>query len=682
MLASSSESILSFETALLDACIILRPPEKLTIAEWADKYGFLSPEGSSKPGKWYTSNAEYQREPMEVLSPGSGFESVVLMWSSQVGKTQIALWFSAYHMEHDPGPILWMEPDEGLAKMVALERLNPMIRDCPRLTPLFAKNGAKGGGNDTLMKRYPGGQINLVWASSPTSLAGRPLPYVVSDEQSAYLAGATREGSPSKIVKARMATYPRVRRHLKVSSPRLRRTCETTADFELSDQRHYYVPCPECGHMQTLYFERLKWIRVSEEPGNYAIADCWYECEACEYHITEIDKYSIIRKGKWRAHKPGNGDGKTAGYHLSALYSPLGFTWAELVEEYLACEGIPDRLQPFVNTKLGLPWDEQAEGADLNELQKHAEQYSAEAPAWVCMVTCGVDVQKNRIEATKMGWGLHPDTKLEQCGVIEHRIFHGDPERPDVWMQFDAWRLQHVTHETGVTLPTAVTLIDSGDGNRTEAVYRYTRPRASQRVFACKGSSKKGATLVNRGSYVGQPKTLLIIVGTSTAKDMIYGRFQITDRTAAGYIHFPDHPESGCDPKYFGQVTAEKLVTQHKGGKEESTWVCPEGKRNEALDTMVYNFGGRAWLRFNMKQLHTALWERVAKLREAGRLPQTPTPGWNARTDKLNRALGAAMRSRYSESSEASRSQPNASARKRPKQRRRVQLPGMRWIQN
>ena len=165
--SASRESLNAFDQALLDSCRLLRPPEKLSIAEWADKYGFLSPEGSSKPGKWYTSNAEYQREPMEVLSPGSGFETVVLMWSSQVGKTQIALWFSAFHMEHEPGPILFMEPDEGLAKMVALERINPMIRDCPRLTPLFGKRGAKGAGNDTFSKRYPGGQLNLVWASSP-----------------------------------------------------------------------------------------------------------------------------------------------------------------------------------------------------------------------------------------------------------------------------------------------------------------------------------------------------------------------------------------------------------------------------------------------------------------------------------------------------------------------------------
>jgi phage terminase large subunit GpA-like protein len=676
MLPSSSESIEAFERSLLDACVLLRPPEKLTIAEWADKYGYLSPEGSAKPGKWYTSNAEYQREPMEVLSPGTGFETVVLMWSSQVGKTQIALWFTAFHMEHDPGPIIFMEPDEGLARMVVQERINPMIRDCPRLAPLFGKQGSKGAGNDIFSKRYPGGQTNFVWASSPLSLAGRPAPWVVSDEYSAYLAGQIKEGSPSKIIRARMATFPRIRRHLKISSPRLRRTCETTADFELSDQRHYYVPCPECGHMQTLYFERLKYIRVSLEPGSYTLEDCWYECEACEYHITEMDKYAMIRQGKWRAHKPGNGDGKTAGFHLSALYSPLGYTWSELIEEYLACEGIPDRLQPFLNTKLGLPWDEQAEGIDLNEVAKGAEPYAAEAPAWVVLVTIGADVQKNRIEATRWGWGMY-----EQSGALEHRIFMGDPERSDVWAEFDTWRRRQVQHESGLTLPSAVTFVDSGDGNRTAAVYRYTRSRTRQGVFACKGSSSNGAPLANRPRPAGEHKTPLVMVGTSTAKDMIYARLGIVDKDKPGAIHFPDDAESGCDATYFAQLTAEKLVTRKTNRGEESRWECQDGKRNETLDCAVYNFAAFALLRalkgVNMKQLHALLWARVEKLRAAGQLPETPQ--WKMRGAAAAKLALIGPPSESTESSAQSVS-PQPVKKLHKKLRKRIILPNSGWI--
>ena len=674
MLPSASESLQTFEAMLFDACALLRPPEKLTVSEWADKYAYLSVEGSSRPGKWFTSNAEYQRYPMDLLTPGSGYETVVLKWASQVGKTQIGLHFLGYNIHHDPQPFIFVEPTEDLCKVIARDRVEPMIRDTPVLKPLFGQKGGRNSGNDTLTKYFPGGSLTFAWANSPSQLASRARGRAVTDEEGRM--EANKEGDPIGQLRKRMATYKN-RKHLRVSSPGLARTCRITKAHDQSDQFNRYLPCPDCSHKQILRFEQLKWIRASEDPGVYDLTDCWYECEACGYHITETDKFLMDRTGEWRLDHRG-GDGKTAGFQLSSLYSTIGYTWAEIAAEYLQCEGIPDRVQVFQNTVLAEAWDEQAEGADLNEVAKHAEIYAAEAPAWVCLVTLGADVQKNRLEGSKFGWGLTGDGK-EQCGLIEHRIFHGDPERPDVWMQFDAWRRQEVAHESGLTLPTAMTLIDSGDGNRTEAVYRYTRPRAIERVFACKGSSQNGAPLVNRGSYVGQPKTLLVSVGTSTAKDMIYGRLQIVDRSAAGYIHFPDHPESGCDAKYFAQLTAEKLVTRRTKSGEESRWECQDGKRNEALDCAVYNFAARAFLRFNMRQLHKLLWARVAKLREVGKLPATPTPGWTARTDKLARVVDAPLQSTSTESSPASPLQQQPQKR-RKKGRKRLVRPGLSWI--
>ena len=646
MIPASEEGIAAFEQAMLDACALMRPPEKLSVADWADKYGVLSAEGSSQPGKWYTSNAEYQREPMDCLSDPN-LQTVVLVWASQVGKTQIALFFCAYGIEHDPGPILFIEPTEDLAKVIVKDRVDPMIRDTPQLKALFE---GKVRGSDTFHKSFPGGQLSMGWANSPSQLASRPIRRLITDEEGRY--GANSEGDPVDQARKRMATFSN-RMHLRVSSPALRRTCRITRAFESSDKRRYYVPCPQCGHMQTLRWEQLKG----------SAEECYYVCEASGCAIFETDKYTMIRNGEWRAENPGGGDGRTAGFQLSALYSTIGYTWAEILADYRKCEGIPDKLQVFTNTVLAEPWDEEAEGADLNEVQKHAEDYAAEAPAWAIMFTCGADVQKDRIEATKWGWGLQ-----EQSGVIEHRIFRGDPTLPDVWNEFEEWRKQKVQHESGLMLPVACTLVDSGDGNRTQAVYEYTRKHEKDRVYACKGSSLNGAPLVNRGNRVGKYRVMVVSVGTSTAKDIIYSRLQIADRNRPGYIHFPTSPESGCDPEFYSHLTAEKLVTRHTKGGEVSTWEKQQ-RRNEALDCAVYALAAKEFTRAPLQHLARKLEAAAAKL--------TPEQKAAAKLAGALRPLLSSVSSPASASQLANTVKPPVMSKKR---KRVIRRPGHAWI--
>ncbi|HEY9138043.1 MAG TPA: phage terminase large subunit family protein, partial [Terriglobus sp.] len=161
MLPSATESIEAFETMLLDACVLLRPPEKLTVDEWADKYAYLSPEGSAKPGKFYTSTTEYLRGPLRELTPGTKWQTCVMMFGSQLGKTEAGLKLTGFHMHQDPGPILFVEPTEDLCKVIARDRIEPMIRDTPVLTPLFGTKGGRNTGNDTLAKQFPGGRLSF-----------------------------------------------------------------------------------------------------------------------------------------------------------------------------------------------------------------------------------------------------------------------------------------------------------------------------------------------------------------------------------------------------------------------------------------------------------------------------------------------------------------------------------------
>ena len=88
----------------------------------------------------------------------------------------------------------------------------------------------------------------------------------------------------------------------------------------------YHVPCPACGAMQWLKFERLRW----EQPETAR-----YHCEASDFPIGEHSKTAMLQQGEWRATATAS-DISTAAFHLSALYSPAGWlSWQAIAR---ACE--------------------------------------------------------------------------------------------------------------------------------------------------------------------------------------------------------------------------------------------------------------------------------------------------------------------------------------------------------
>ena len=46
-----------------------KPPEKLSLSDWADKYAYLSLESSSEAGRWRT--LPYQKAIMDAVTVGS-----------------------------------------------------------------------------------------------------------------------------------------------------------------------------------------------------------------------------------------------------------------------------------------------------------------------------------------------------------------------------------------------------------------------------------------------------------------------------------------------------------------------------------------------------------------------------------------------------------------------------------
>lgn len=544
---------------------IFKPPPDLKISEWADSYRRLSPENSAEAGQWSTTRAEYQREIMDSFNDPK-IQRIVVMTSSQVGKTELLLNAIAYYMDQDPSPMLCVQPTLAMAQSFSKDRLAAMIRDTHKIKNLVAESKSRDSGNTVLHKRFPGGHLSLAGSNSAAGLASRAIRVLLLDETDRYELSAGAEGSPIALATARTKTFPN-RKIYMCSTPTIKGISAIEAAFEESDKRYFLVPCPECGHKQQLKWKGVVWDEDQPETAHYV-------CEDCGSVIEESKKPWMLKHGEWQATAKSI---DTAGFHLSELYSPWS-TWAAMARNFLEAKKMPETLKTFVNTSLAESWEDRGDGVEHDSLLTRRLNYDPlSLPEDILVATCAVDCQKDRLEAMAMGWG-----KNYAAWVIEHKVFWGDPNAAQVWQELDQYLRSRFKTESGRVIPISATCIDSG-GLATQSVYSFTKTRQGRRIFAIKGASVQGKPIVSKPTYVGKLKNVLYTVGTDTAKDNIYARLNAPEEDAT--LFFP----ADVDEEFFKQLTAEKRITKWVRGRKSLVWkqIRP---RNEILDLTVYNF--------------------------------------------------------------------------------------------
>lgn len=545
----------------------------MKISDWADAHRRLSAEASAEAGQWATDRAEYQRGIMDALS-NEKIETVVVMSSAQVGKTEIILNMIGYHVDQDPCPILCVQPTLDQAATFSKDRISPMFRDTPRLKDKVKDARSRDANNTTYHKGFDGGHLTLVGSNSSSGLASRPIRLVLFDEVDRYT--TTAEGDPIELAKKRAATFWN-RKFVMVSTPTVKGHSRIEAEFEKSDKREYHVPCADCGHSQVMRWANVHWEQDKPETAHYA-------CIECGSVWDDAARFRAIRRGEWRATAPLVG---TAGFRLSGLCSP----WSPLegmVRDFLQAKKLPETLRVFVNVTLGETWEEEGESVAEMEIANHREEYGDKLPDEIVFLTAGVDVQNDRLEVETLGHARD----LETFSVAFHTLY-GDPASAAVWNDLDGiLSLEYETYD-GRSLGVKATAVDSG-GHHTQAVYKYCKPRLSRRVFAIKGVGGEGKPPVGRPSTNNNMKCKLFPVGVDTIKEMVYSHLRIKEE-GAGYCHFPaSYPD-----EYFKQLTAEKVVRKYHKGFHKREWVKTRA-RNEALDCRVYALAALSIINVNV----------------------------------------------------------------------------------
>lgn len=562
----------------------LKPPAKLTLSEWADRYAVLSAESSAEAGRWKT--LPYQKGIMDAFTDPL-VEQITVIKSARVGYTKILNHAMAYHIHQDPCSIMMVQPTIEDAEGYSKEEIAPMLRDTPCLAGLVTDAKAKDGSNTLLTKLFPGGTLGIIGANSPRGFRRVSRRIVLFDETDGYPASAGTEGDQIKLGIKR-TDYFWNRKIVAGSTPTIKDASRIERLFGQSDQRRYFVPCPQCHHMQYLKWPNLKWPKDEPEKA-------YFVCEANGCAIEHSEKRWMIERGEWRAQTPGTG--KHVGFHIWAAYSySPNATWGNLAAEFLEAKGNPESLKTFINTALGEVWEEDYSaklGAD--GLRGRAEFYEPNVVPRKCViVTQGVDVQDNRIEITRYGWA-----KGEEAWTISHTVIFGDPAKPEIYKQLDEIVLQPIRREGGGEMLPTATAVDTG-GHHTHQVYQYVRERMRHgSIIGVKGQSQRNKPAIGKPTKVdlnirGQflrGGAEVYPMGSDTIKSVLYGRLKIVE-PGPGYIHF--HTDLG--PEFFEQLTAERQTTRYVKGFAVREWVKKSGARNEALDCLVMAYAALQWL--------------------------------------------------------------------------------------
>lgn len=562
----------------------LKPDPLVTVSEWADANRMLSSKASAEPGRWRTDRTPYLREIMDSLSPSSPVEKVVFMKGSQIGGTEAGQNWIGFVIDNSPGPMLFVQPTVDIAKKVSKQRLDPLIEESLSLSKKVAPARERDSGNTQLVKEFQGGILLLAGANSAAGLRSMPIRFLFLDEVDAYPGDVEGEGDPVELAEARTRTFAR-KKIFHVSTPLVNGHSRIESSFEESDRRYFRVPCPHCMHKQVIRWPMMKWEEGQPESVRLA-------CEGCGTLIEEHHKTWMLSQGEWVPENPGHA---VRGYHLSALYSPLGwFSWADAVRQFLEAKSKQDRLKVFVNTVLGETWSEQGEAPEWENLYRRSRgSYERNMLQQGCvMLTAGADVQPDRIEVEILGWGCN-----QESWSLDYRVFPGDTNGNVPWERLEAllretWASQ--TMEDGGVREMQIRMLAVDTGNQTHRVYDWIRNQPSDRVIAVKGQD-------GLASILGQPRAVdvnyagrriargvkLWPVGVDLVKSELYGRLRMKepigeDELPFGWCNFPEYSED-----YFKMLTAEQKVARIVRGYRKYQWEKIR-ERNEALDCRVY----------------------------------------------------------------------------------------------
>lgn len=582
------------------------PPDDLTVTEWAEQNRRLSAESAAEPGPWRTERTPYLREPMNAWTDPK-IRHIVMVAASQVGKSEFLNNCIGYVIDQDPGSILFVHPTTIDAKEYSKLRIAPMIRDCPTLRKKVSDPKSRDSGNTILQKTYPGGILTMCGSTEAHALASKPIRYVLGDERDRWALSAGNEGDPWDLAMARQTTFYNAKSG-EVSTPTVKNASAIEAAYATGTMERWKSRCPHCGE-----YHEIQWADIRFEHDEiivagkktYKVRSVCYACPGCGCISTEAEMKRA--PARWEADNPAAYEQGTRSFWLNAFVSQWA-SWESIILKYLNAIGSTRKMQVVYNTCFGELWEDRGDLEDEDSLMARREEYPAELPEGVLVLTAGVDTQDDRMEYEIVGHGHFGET-----WGIEKGIIMGRPDDDAVWAQLDELVFDRVLRfENGVGLKMSMSFVDEG-GHFTQEVRMQCRARLGKKVFCIKGMPGSDKP------YTAPPKKQKIIIkqtavgtcwqyqiGVDSGKEVIMDNLRV-QTPGAKYCHFPKRDDYGSG--YFtGLLSEVKVYDPNK--KQPWQWKkIPGHERNEALDCRNYALAAFKVLPKNLDEIDRRLKE-------------------------------------------------------------------------
>lgn len=519
---------------------------------------------------------EFQKEPLNVIS-NPKIRKVVMQSSAQLLKTTVMLNAAMYFMATDNSNMAFASSTGKEVKLMKSGKFDNVVAKSPVLSKIITDKNNKNFANNADQTQCVDGNF-LYWLNlnAASTLRGKTIKRLFLDEVSNVDVDGD-EGNPLRLAEQRAAIFTDGL-VMVASTPKLKDDLICT-EYELSDQRRYFIQCPHCEHEHTLEWENVKFSFKQVNGGKRAIPDedtARLECPECKSEITEAQRVRAVACGRWIATNPDVKD--VAGFQISRLYSPI--TKIKKLVQSFSVAMYEFNLINFWNNELGLPWtDEMNQELDsvLLENLRDSSFDIRNIPDDVLGLSMGIDQQLDRLECTTIGFSE------SRIYVLDHRSFFS----PDctkfaakAYTELDQYCNGVFKTNDGRKLKVLGAWIDSSNGNATAAVYRFC---SGKKLFTpIKGSASTTSDLFKKSRTGGHELMMLNVnVGKSTIRRLLNGAVSEDADELPLQLKFT----STLPDDFFDQITAEEL--KRKG--ENLYWVLKKGiKRNESLDCLNY----------------------------------------------------------------------------------------------
>lgn len=632
-------SYVTLEDIILSTAEAIRPPERLNVAQAAEKYRKLNNPGQYV-GPWDNNIAPYLTEIMELMT-STAYTGIVFAGPARCGKSDIFFNYLAYTAICDPADMMLVHMTQNTARDWSIGDLRRVFRHSPDLGSRVIPGRQNMNVHD--IKFLSGMRLLVKWPTI-TELSGKTIPRLWLMDYDRMPADIDKEGPPFDLAKKRAQTFGRYGMTVAESSPGWEienpRWVPSTAHeapptqgilalYNRGDRRLWYWRCAGCSEPFEADFKHLVYPDSNDKvEASEAVVLVCPRCGFCHTHEPSTDggdgKHALNLGGKWvREGQVWMPDGTVSGeprrsdigsFWLKGVAAAF-VSWQELVLKYLTAmeeyekTGDVGALKATVTTDQGhaflspalagerLPEDLKSRARDLGDRV---------VPEGVRFLIATVDVQKNRFEVQVHGFGVGGDvTIIDRFNIKKSNRRDPDDESQFFWVRpgeyMEDWQLlvdqviektYPLDDDTGRHMSIKAVGCDSGGGEGvTTTAYNFWRwlrdehgANHHRRFQLIKGMANPNVPRVKIAYPDAERKDRraaargevpVLEINSNMLKDQVHLMLGRED-PYGGMVHFPDWLPTW----FYGELTAETRTA--KG------WESPRSVRNEAWDLLCY----------------------------------------------------------------------------------------------